>query len=124
MALYRGFSTVNRSKKFRQSDFEVVKQDIYNHFSIRKGEKLMQPDFGSIIWNLMFEPLTEEIQQLIVDDVKRIAGYDPRVSIDNVVVTQVDQAIQIELSLRYLLDDQTSLMNLAFSQNSKTLTRN
>lgn len=124
MVMYRGFSTVNSNSKFKQTDFEVVKQDIYNHFSIRKGEKLMQPDFGSIIWNLLFEPLTSEIRQMIVDDVTRIASYDPRVNIENVVVTQVDQAIQVEMTLRYLLTNQQSSMNLAFSQNSKTLTRN
>jgi phage baseplate assembly protein W len=84
----------------------------------------MQPNFGSIIWNLLFEPLTAETQQLIVDDVTRIAGYDPRVSIENVIVTQVDQAIQVEMTLRYLQDNQQSVLNLAFSQNSKTLTRN
>ena len=48
---YKGFSTNNRSKKFRVTDFELVKQDLINHFNIRKGEKLMNPNFGTIIWN-------------------------------------------------------------------------
>ncbi len=59
MALYNGFSTLNGSKKFKLTDFELVKQDLQNHFGIRKGEKLMNPEFGTIIWDLLFEPLNE-----------------------------------------------------------------
>ena len=65
VTLYKGFSTINRSKKFRATDVDLVKQDLMNHFSVRKGEKLMQPGFGTIIWDLLFEPLTEETKNII-----------------------------------------------------------
>ena len=63
--LYKGFSTINRNKKFRATDVELVKQDLINHFSVRKGEKLMQPNFGTIIWDMLFEPLDEKNKSLI-----------------------------------------------------------
>jgi phage baseplate assembly protein W len=62
---YRGFSTLVPNKKFRLTDMELVKQDIINHFNIRKGEKLMNPNFGTIIWNVLHEPFTEELKSLI-----------------------------------------------------------
>ena len=65
--IYKGFSTINRSKKFRTTDIDLVKQDLINHFSIRKGEKLMNPNFGSIVWSLLFEPMDEHINQMVVD---------------------------------------------------------
>jgi phage baseplate assembly protein W len=71
---YRGFSTVNQVKKFRLTDFELVKQDLINHFSIRKGEKLMNPNFGSIIWNMLYEPLTADVKSVLVEDVKKIVA--------------------------------------------------
>jgi len=43
MARYNGFSTYNRSKHFRLTDFDLVRQDLMNHFNTRKGEKLMNP---------------------------------------------------------------------------------
>ena len=43
MATYTGFSTYNRLRKFRLTDFDLVRQDLFNHFSIRRGEKLMNP---------------------------------------------------------------------------------
>jgi len=119
--MYRGFSTVGRDKKFRLTDFELVKQDLINHFNIRKGEKLMNPDFGTIIWNVLYEPLTEDLKSVIITDIKSIANYDPRVSVDNVIITEYDRGIQIELELRYLQTNQSNLLNLQFDNQSNTL---
>lgn len=120
--IYKGFSTVGRTKNYRLTDFDLVKQDILNHFYIRKGEKLMNPKFGTIIWNVLHEPFTDDLKSVIQEDIKSIASYDPRVSFDNIVVTEYDQGIQILLELRYLQTDQSSLMNLQFDNNNKTLT--
>lgn len=119
--MYKGFSTIGQTKKFRLTDFDLVKRDILNHFYIRKGEKLMNPGFGTIIWNVLHEPFTEDLKSVITADIKDIARYDPRVSFDNIVVTEFDQGIQILLELRYLQTNQTSLMNLQFDNNSKTI---
>jgi phage baseplate assembly protein W len=120
--MYKGFSTIGQNTKFRLTDFELVKRDVLNHFYIRKGEKLMNPKFGTIIWNVLHEPFTDDLKSLIQSDIKAIASYDPRVSFDNIVVTEFDQGIQILLELRYLQTNQSSLMNLQFDSNSKTLT--
>jgi phage baseplate assembly protein W len=120
--LYKGFSTVGRNKKFRLTDFELIKQDLINHFQIRKGEKLMNPNFGTIIWNVLYDPFTPELKSAIIADIKAIAAYDPRVSVDNVIVTEYETGIQIELELRYLQTNQTNLMNLRFNNQNRTLT--
>lgn len=121
MALYNGFSTYNRSKHFRITDFELVKQDLINHFNIRKGEKLMNPDFGTIIWNMIFEPLDDNSRTLIMQDVKRIIGYDPRVAAQNVIVTQYDRGLQIQIDLLYISTNQTSNLLFQFDQNSRVV---
>ena len=120
--MYRGFSTIGRTRKYRLTDFELVKQDLINHFYIRKGEKLMNPNFGTIIWNVVHEPLTEDLKSVIISDIKSIAEYDPRISIDNVIITEFDQGIQVELQLRYVLTNQTNLLNLQFDNQNNTLT--
>lgn len=121
MITYKGFSTYNRFKKYRLTDFELVKQDLFNHFHIHKGEKLMNPDFGTIIWSLLFEPFTDEIKDIIVTDIKRIADYDPRIQVDNVTVTQYQHGLQIELELVYLVTNQGERLKLQFDQNSKSM---
>lgn len=120
-AVYKGFSTVSGSRNFRLTDFELIKQDIMNHFNIRKGEKLMNPNFGTIIWNVLFEPFTEDLKSVIVSDIQAIASYDPRVSFDNIIVTEYDQGIMIELQLRYVPTNQTNVMLLNFNGETQSL---
>lgn len=119
---YKGFSTLGKSQNFRLTDFDLIKQDIFNHFNIRKGEKLMRPNFGTIIWNTLYEPFTEDLKSVIVKDIREIAAYDPRVSFDNIIITEYDQGIMIELQLRYVLTNQTNTMLLRFNGNDQTLT--
>jgi phage baseplate assembly protein W len=119
--MYKGFSTVGRNKKYRLTDFELVKQDLINHFYIRKGEKLMNPNFGTIIWNVLHEPMTDDLKSVITSDIKAIAQYDPRISMDNVVITEYERGIQIELQLRYVQTNQTNLLNLMFDNQNNTL---
>ena len=122
MATYFGFSTYNRAKKFKLTDFELVKQDLFNHFHIRKGEKLMQPNFGTIVWNVLFEPFTEEIKNLIVDDVQKVIDYNPRINAEQVKVIEYTNGIQIEIDLKYVLDDRSSQLVMQFDRNSGLLT--
>lgn len=122
--IYKGFSTINRIKKFRVTDVDLVKQDLLNHFSIRKGEKLMQPNFGSIIWSLLFEPMDDQINQMIVDDVKRIVGYEPRLGLQNITVLTQEHGLQIELDLVFIPTNQVTNLNLQFDSNTNSLTTN
>jgi phage baseplate assembly protein W len=119
---YKGFSTQAGNRNFRLTDFDLIKQDILNHFNIRKGEKLMRPNFGTIIWNVLHEPFTEDLKSVITQDVKAIASYDPRVSFDNIIITEYDQGLQIELQLRYVLTNQTNVMLMNFNGVTNQLT--
>jgi phage baseplate assembly protein W len=122
MTTYLGFSTYNRVRKFTLTDFELVRQDLFNHFSIRKGEKLMNPKFGTVIWDLLFEPLTDDVRSIIVSDIKNVVNYDPRIEADNVTVTEYNHGIQIELELRYVLTSQVENLALRFDKATRTLT--
>jgi phage baseplate assembly protein W len=121
MSIYRGFSTYNRLRKYRVTDFELVKQDLFNHFRIRKGEKLFNPEFGTIIWNVLFEPLTSELHELIIEDVKRIVKYDPRVAVENVIITEQSYGLSIEMELTYLPENQTESIAMAFDKTNLTV---
>jgi phage baseplate assembly protein W len=119
---YRGFSTLQSRKNYVLTDFELARQDLINYFNIRRGEKLMQPTFGSIIWDQLFEPLDEATQQLITADVTKIVSYDPRLSVGQVAVTQEDHGFLIQLTLAYVPTNQQATLMLMFDRNSQTLT--
>lgn len=122
--IYRGFSTLQSKKKYSLTDYELARQDLLNYFQIRKGQKLMQPNFGTIIWDQLFEPLNETTQGRITADIKRIASYDPRLRINQVSVTAQTNGLQVQLTLSYVPTDQTEAIMLNFDRNATTLTVN
>lgn len=120
--MYRGFSTIaSDTENFSLYDIALVKQDLINHFHVRQGERLMNPDFGTIIWDLLFEPLTEELKELILRNVNSIINYDPRISADKVVVSSYESGIQIECQLTYLVYNVSEKLQLRFDQNNGLL---
>lgn len=121
MATYLGFSTYNRVRKFKLTDFELVRQDLFNHFQIRRGEKLMNPNFGTIIWNVIYEPYTDTLREAIIQDVKNIVSYDPRIAVENINLTELDNGIQLEIDLRYLLTNETNTLSMQFDRDSSTV---
>lgn len=117
--MYKGFSTINDStENFALYDFQLIQQDILNHFNTRQGERLMNPQFGCIIWNLLYEPLTPEVQNLITNNVDAIINYDPRVRASQVVVTAYESGIQIECILTYMVYNVSQAMRLRFDQEN------
>lgn len=115
---YKGFNSNQQKTGFKQYDIDLVKQDIVNHFHIRKGEKLENPDFGTIIWDLLFENFTPEVKKLIADDVERIINYDPRISVNSVIVDSTDQGIRIEAEIVYLPFNISERMQLGFDRRN------
>jgi len=123
MALYTGFSTYNRYKKFRLTDFDLVQQDLFNHFNIRKGEKLMNPEFGTIIWGMLFEPLTEGLRKSLTDDIKRIVSYDPRIATNSIRLDEFAYGLQVSISVTYLVENKNYTIVFNFDRDSKTLSK-
>jgi phage baseplate assembly protein W len=114
---YKGFSTISPdANSFALYDLPLIKQDILNHFHIRQGERLENPEFGTIIWDCLFEPLTEEVKSLIQQNVESIVNYDPRVIPDQIVVTSYESGIQIECRLTYLPYNISETLQLRFDQ--------
>ena len=99
---YKGFSSNETKNNFKLYDIELVKRDLMNHFYIRKGEKLENPNFGTIIWDMLFENFTSEVRRLITEDVEQIINYDPRVTVNSLTIDSTDQGIRIQADVVYL----------------------
>ena len=119
---FKGFSTVNPDTTgFQLYDIQLVKQDIINHFHIRQGELLSNPNFGTIIWDILYEPLTENLKQVITENVGNIINYDPRVTVTSVTVDQYESGLQIDCTLVFLPYNIAENMQLTFDQNNGLL---
>jgi phage baseplate assembly protein W len=118
---YRGFNSRNKASGFKLYDIDLVKQDIINHFYIRKGEKLENPSFGTIIWDMIFEQFTSEVKNMIAKDVETIINYDPRVSVQNVSVDSTEQGMRIEAEVVYVPFNVSERMTFNFDRNNSVI---
>ena len=118
---YRGISTVANPKSFKIYDINCIKQDIINHFYIRQGEKLENPEFGSIIWDILFEPFTEDLKELIIQDITEVINYDPRISVETVTVDAYESGLQVDCTLTYIPYSISETMRIKFDQSNGLL---
>ncbi|MGI0077183.1 MAG: GPW/gp25 family protein [Nitrosopumilaceae archaeon] len=87
--LYRGYNSFEfqAKKTFKLTDVELVKSDLLNHIFTRSGERIMMSNFGTIIPELVFEPLDDITVELLTEELRRVFEYDPRVEIIEFTVT-------------------------------------
>ena len=115
---FKGFSSRAENKNFKLYDFEVAKQDLINRLSVRKGERVENPEFGTIIYDALFEPFTEALKDAILEDVTANLNADPRIATEDILVTEADKGIAIQATITYVPLNITEKLRFAFDENS------
>ena len=122
MVLYKGFSTVGGEfTSTKLTDRDLIRRDLLNHFAIRKGEKVGNPGFGSGVLDLVFEPLTEEVKNLLLEEIQTVITHDPRVELQELLVDDYENGIQAQVSLKYTQDNQLETMIINFDRQDGTV---
>lgn len=124
MRVFKGYSTVGKEwGNFKIYDIELAKRDLLNEIYTRKGERLMSPTYGYIVWDVLFDPITDELVEVIKEDTLRIVSRDPRLEINTIDVTEdVDlQTITVKVILNYVptatLTDLTAVFSRDIASN-------
>ena len=86
--------------------------------SVRKGERVENPEFGTIIYDVIFEPLTEALKQAIADDVAKNLNADPRLSTQDIVVSESEHGISVQATITYVPYNITEKLTFSFDENS------
>ena len=115
---FKGFSSRADKQNFKIYDFECAKQDLINRLSVRKGERVENPEFGTIIYDALFEPLTDVLKSAIVDDVTANMNADPRLAVDDIRVSESNHGIAIQCSVTFVPLNITEKMRFQFDENS------
>lgn len=99
--VYKGFSTViNKKPPYTTTDVDLVKVDLLNHFNTKIGERVMLPTFGSIIHNVILDPLDTFSKDMIREDVRNVLASDPRVKMQgSPKVTEFDNTVRVEIEV-------------------------
>ena len=89
-------------------DEQAVIRSIRNLLNTNQYERLFQPDIGSTLNKLLFEPITPLTATLIQNEVIRtISNYEPRATINTINVTASPASNQFNVSLSILVGNQT-----------------
>jgi phage baseplate assembly protein W len=115
-----GFNTVGQpNPPYSLTNIEIVKRDINNHFATPMGSRVMLPNFGTRIYEYLFDPFDEYTKNAIIEDAVRVIQSDPRVSLVGIDVFQEDQALNIVLVLMFQPEAVTDNMFVSFSLKDK-----
>jgi len=102
--IFRGYSSIEITNPNNAElvDIELIKRDLLNHFHTIKGERVMRPDFGSVIWDLLFEPFDETVREAVVSDVQNIIAQETRVELNSLDVFEFEQGLRIDIEVFYV----------------------
>lgn len=85
---------------------ELFKQSIEQILLTRLGERVMLPEFGSDIYKLLFENISEDLDSRLIAEVRRaIERWEDRIEIVDVKIEHMDTAIGIKIVFRVLNRD-------------------
>lgn len=105
-------------KKFRMTDEAIVIQDFLNALNIKQGQKVGQPEYGSRLWDFVFEPNDFTTQENVEAEIRRIISLDPRLQVGTIRVYPQENGILVELQLAVYPFNQAELLSIFF--NSRT----
>ena len=80
------------------------------------GERLMRPQFGCRIWDLLFEPINANLIGLISQAVRdALAQWEPRIEVESVTPTQDDEASgMVRIAIAYRVRATNDKRNLVY----------
>lgn len=118
--VYIGFSTVSsRQPPWTLENVELVKQDLLNTFNTRLGERVMRPDYGTRIFDILMDPFDNETREAITSDVTRIIQEEPRAELVSVDVAELDQVIRVEALLNFRPGNSSDLLLIEYDRRNQ-----
>ena len=98
------------------SDADDIKSSLEILLSTRQGERVMRPDYGCNLDELVFEPLTTTFKTYIIDLIQTaILYHEPRIDIN---IISLDDTGELEgrilISIDYTIRSTNSRFNFVF----------
>jgi phage baseplate assembly protein W len=119
MTTFIGFNTIDQYKKFTLTDFDLIQRDLLNAFSIRLGELPGRPGYGTSLWDFLFENQVQQLSQQIRAEIQRVAGGDPRLTINDIQVFPQENGILIQLQITVINTTNAEILSIFFDEQTR-----
>jgi phage baseplate assembly protein W len=98
---------------------DQLKSNIKNLLLTVRGERIMQPEFGCGLYELLFEMNTDEFNQTAEDEIRTsLQRWLPIVTVDEVIVEESNvlrDTNQFNVSLKFSVGNSTELETVEFT---------
>ena len=112
--------------QFGESTFEQsfqtkdqIKSNIKNLLLTKRGERILQPQFGSGLQSLLFEPNVDDLEGRIEDTINdSLKQWLPYVTADEINIESTDELRdnnKINVSIKFKIGDDINLETLTFT---------
>ena len=119
MPTFIGFNTQDQYKKFTLLDANLVKRDLLNGLNIRQGQLPGRPQYGTTLWDNLFENQSQDLVVAIEREIQRVAGYDPRIQIIDTQVFPQENGILIQIQLAIVPSTDAQQLSIFFDQQQR-----
>jgi len=119
MPTFIGFNTQDQYKKFTLLDEDLVKRDLLNGLNIRQGQLPGRPQFGTTLWDSLFENQSPDLVNAIEKEIQRVAGYDPRIQISDTQVFPQENGMLIQVQLAIVPSTTAQQLSIFFNQQQR-----
>ena len=119
--VFVGYSTIETNSKNQQfADVPLIKRDLLNHFNTLPGERVMMPQWGCNIWNLLFEPFDEATRDAVISEARKVVAAETRVILQSVDVQEFNQGLLVQMTLLYQPYDVIDTFSVEFDRRAAT----
>jgi phage baseplate assembly protein W len=109
-------AAINRNGSVRLvTGTEEVDAAIRMILSTVPGERVMRPDFGCAMWEMLFAPLTAGTLGLIEQYVREsLERWEPRIELENVQAVGEQETGTVHITVAYRMKSTNDVRNLVF----------
>jgi phage baseplate assembly protein W len=119
MPTFIGYNTQGQFKKFTLTDRELIKRDLLNALNIKPGQLPGRPQYGTSIWDNLFESQSDETERALTAEIQRVAGGDPRLQIVSIDIFPQQNGILLEVELAILPSTDAERLSIFFDLQTR-----
>jgi phage baseplate assembly protein W len=92
-----------------------IDSSLHAVLSTAPGERVMRPEFGCAIWDLLFDPLNHNTVGLMAQSVREaVSRWEPRVDLESVDVTVTPSRESVVVDVKYRIRATNDRRNLVY----------
>lgn len=93
-----------------------IERSIHMILSTAPGERVMRPEFGCAIWDMLYEPINTSTLGLMAEATREaLSRWEPRIEVDDVDVEPDESALgAVRISVAYTVQTTNDQRNLVF----------